>query len=235
MATTALRVTEVVVRLSMTISVAVKTRFICNGPGRRRHRPTKRGPTGSRTLFGSTEVPMRTPSRPTIALAMGGVFATIGLTGAAAASAAPAHPALARPAVAHHTARVLSLTVPGTGLRLSTSVDDEGNVNEVDEMENEPEVNDVNDDANDVNDDANAGDPESGAASGADDEAGQADDANDDANEADDANDDTNDDANQADDPTDDQNQGPDDNQEAGDDSGHDGGGDHSGHGGGDD
>src|SRR4051794_41795807 len=117
---------------------------------------------------------MRTPSRPTIALAMGGVFATIGLTGAAAASAAPAHPALARPAVAHHTARVLSLTVPGTGLRLSTSVDDEGNVNEGDEMENEPEVKEVKDDANDANDDANDGDPEPGAASGGDGGAGQA-------------------------------------------------------------
>src|SRR4051812_36200358 len=222
MATTALRVTEVVVRLSMTISVAVKTRFICNGPDRRRHRPTERGPTRSRTLFGSTEVPMRTPSRATIALAMGGVFATIGLTGAAAtASAAPAHPSLARPAVAHHAARVLSLTVPGTGLRLSASVDDQGNVNDVDEMENENEQEDVNDDANDVNDDANAGDPESGAANGADDEADQADDADDEANDADDANDDADD---AAEDPNDDQNQGPDDNQGAGDESGHDGG-----------
>src|SRR3954465_1479109 len=119
---------------------------------------------------------MRTPSRASIALAMGGVFATIGLTGAAATSAAAAtHPSLARPAVAHHAARVLSLTVPGTGLRLSASVDDQGNVNDADEMENE--VNDVNDDANDVN----AGDPESGAANGADDEADQADDANDEA------------------------------------------------------
>src|SRR3954451_10493237 len=160
MATTDLRVTEGGYCLSISISDVAKTRFICNGRSRGRHRPTKRGPTGSRTLFGSTEVPMRTPSRPTIALAMGGVFATIGLTGAAAASAAPAHPALARPAVAHHTARVLSLTVPGTGLRLSASVDDEGNVNDVDEMENENEQEDVNNvdenenEANDANDDA---------------------------------------------------------------------------------
>src|SRR3954454_7759915 len=235
MATTDLRVTEGGYCLSISISDVAKTRFICNGRSRGRHRPTKRGPTRSRTLFGSTEVPMRTPSRPTIALAMGGVFATIGLTGAAAASAAPAHPALARPAVAHHTARVLSLTVPGTGLRLSTSVDDEGNVNEVDEMENEPEVNDVNDDANDVNDDANAGDPESGDANGADDEANDNDNENENEDQADDADEVENENENEADDPNDDQNQGPDDNQEAGDDSGHDGGGDHSGHGGGDD
>src|SRR3954471_23500015 len=188
MATTALRVTEVVVRLSMTISVAVKTRFICNGPGRRRHRPTERGPTRSRTLFGSTEVPMRTPSRATIALAMGGVFATIGLTGAAAASAAPAHPSLARPAVAHHAARVLSLTVPGTGLRLSASVDDEGNVNDVDEMENENEQEDVNNvdenEANDANDDADEQE-----------EAGE--DANEDNDEAEEAGEDQNEDQNE--------------------------------------
>src|SRR4051795_1763240 len=163
MATTDLRVTEGGYCLSISISDVAKTRFICNGRSRGRHRPTKRGPTRSRTLFGSAEVPMRTPSRATIALAMGGVFATIGLTGAAAtASAAPAHPSLARPAVAHHAARVLSLTVPGTGLRLSASVDDEGNVNDVDEMENEDEVNDVDDadevenedEANDAGDDA---------------------------------------------------------------------------------
>src|SRR3954454_18171802 len=195
MATTDLRVTEGGYCLSISISDVAKTRFICNGRSRGRHRPTKRGPTRSRTLFGSAEVPMRTPSRPTIALAMGGVFATIGLTGAAAASAAPTHPALARLAVAHHAARVLSLTVPGTGLRLSSSVDDEGNVNDVDEMENETE-------ANDVSADANAGDPETGGGNGADDEADQADDANDEANDADNA----------AEDPNDDQNQGPDDN-----------------------
>src|SRR3954452_14471464 len=138
MATIDLRVTEEEFCPPITNSAAGKTRFICNGLRHRRHRPTKR-PTRSRTLFRSAEVPMRTPSRATIALAMGGVFATIGLTGAAAASAAPAHPSLARPAVAHHAARVLSLTVPGTGLRLSASVDDEGNVNDVDEMENENE------------------------------------------------------------------------------------------------
>src|SRR4051794_31507351 len=72
---------------------------------------------------------MRAPSRASLALAMG-VFATTGLTAVAAtsASAAPASPSLARPAVAHHTARVVSLTLPGTGLQLNASVDDEGNV-----------------------------------------------------------------------------------------------------------
>src|SRR3954470_5329367 len=196
MATTDLRVTEGGYCLSISISDVAKTRFICNGRSRGRHRPTERGPTRSRTLFGSTEVPMRTPSRPTIALAMGGVFATIGLTGAAAASAAPAHPALARPAVAHHTARVLSLTVPGTGLRLSTSVDDEGNVEDVDEMENEDEVNDVDDadevenedEANDAGDDADEMD-EVGDDQGEDnddaDEAGDDQGENEDADEAD--------------------------------------------------
>src|SRR5947208_2762327 len=108
---------------------------------------------------------MRTPSKASVALAMGGVAATIGLTGVAATSAAAStHPSLARPAVAHHTARVMHLTVPGTGLRLSASVDDQGQVADVDEMENEPEVNDVNDDAADSGDpeSANAGDNQGG-------------------------------------------------------------------------
>src|SRR3954452_15159155 len=89
---------------------------------------------------------MRTPSRASLALAMG-FFATSGITAVAAtsASATPSHASLARPAVAHHTARVVSLTVPGTDLRLSASIDDEGQVNDVDEIENEDEVNDVND------------------------------------------------------------------------------------------
>ena len=51
---------------------------------------------------------MRTPSRASIALAMGGVAATIGFTGVAATSAsAAAHPSLARPSVAHRGAHVL--------------------------------------------------------------------------------------------------------------------------------
>src|SRR3954449_8433701 len=142
---------------------------------------------------------MRTPSRASIALAMGGIFATIGMTGAAATSAAAAtHPSLARPAVAHHTARVLSLTAPGTGLRLSASVDDEGQVADVDEMENEPEVNDVNDDAADSGDleSANAGDDNGGADEAGDD---QGQDQNDGADEAgDDQGQDQNDAADQA-------------------------------------
>src|SRR3954469_12336788 len=158
------RVTGADVRLPITTSCPTKPRFTCNAPCRGGHRPPSAA-IRSRTLSGTSEVPMRTPSRASLALAMG-FFATSGITAVAAtsASAAPSHPSLARPpAVAHHTARVVSLTVPGTGLRLSASVDDEGQVNDVDEMENEPEVNDANDveaqdEANDANDADDAGD-----------------------------------------------------------------------------
>src|SRR3954469_8227422 len=96
---------------------------------------------------------MRTPSRASVALAVGGVFATIGFTGVAATSASAApHPSLARSAVAHHAAHVLRLTLPGTGLRLSASVDDEGNVAEVDETETEADDATEVEDANDVED-----------------------------------------------------------------------------------
>src|SRR3954452_13819346 len=167
MATSDLRVTGADVRLSTTNSAPAKPRFIRNGRRGWGHRPPSAA-SRSRTLSGTSEVPMRTPSRASLALAMG-FFATSGITAVAAtsASAAPSHPSLARPpAVAHPTARVVSLTVPGTGLRLSASVDDEGQVNDVDEMENEPEVNDANDveaqdeanDANDADDADEAGD-----------------------------------------------------------------------------
>src|SRR4051795_8370910 len=154
------RVTGADVRLPITTSSGAKPRFTCNGPCRGGHRPPSAA-IRSRTLSGTSEVPMRTPSRASLALAMG-FFATSGITAVAAtsASAAPSHPSLARPpAVAHHIARVVSLTVPGTGLRLSASVDDEGQVNDVDEMENEPEVNDANDvDEMEAEDEANDAD-----------------------------------------------------------------------------
>src|SRR4051812_20618890 len=195
MATTDLCVTEVDDCLPMTNSAVGKIRFICNTERCPSHRPTKRGFRVADAIR-TTEVHMRTPSRASIALAMGGIFATTGLTGAAATSAAAAtHPSLARPAVAHHTARVLSLTGPGTGLRLSASVDDEGQVEDVDEMENEPEVNDVNDadetetedEANDAGDQEEAGDDQGGEDNDGADEAG--DDQGQDQNDADEADD----------------------------------------------
>src|SRR4051812_6343573 len=223
MATTDLCVTEVDDCLPMTNSAVGKIRFICNTERCPSHRPTKRGFRVADAIR-TTEVQMRTPSRASIALAMGGIFATIGMTGAAATSAAAAtHPSLARPAVAHHTARVLSLTVPGTGLRLSASVDDEGQVEDVDEMENEDEVNDV-DDADEVENEDEAND------------------AGDDADEMDEVGDDQGDDNDDADEAGDDQGENEDadeadevDNSGPGSvNSGHDDGDDDSGDGGGD-
>src|SRR4051812_9211038 len=228
MATSDLRVTGADVRLSTTNSAPAKPRFTCNGRRGWGHRPPSAA-TRSRTLSGTTEVPMRTPSRASLALAMG-FFTTSGITAVAAtsASATPSHPSLARPpAVAHHTARVVSLTVPGTGLRLSASVDDEGQVNDVDEMENEDEVNDVNDvDEMEAEDEANDADDADEM-----EEAGEHQGDNDDQEEA---GEDQNDDADEADDVD---NSGPGSvNSGPGSvNSGHDAGDDNSGHGGGDD
>ncbi|HET7310229.1 MAG TPA: hypothetical protein VFJ17_02770 [Mycobacteriales bacterium] len=72
---------------------------------------------------------MRTPSRAALALALG-VFTTTGITAVAstAANAAATHPSLARPAAASHSANVVSLTIPGTGVRMSATMNDQGDV-----------------------------------------------------------------------------------------------------------
>ena len=67
---------------------------------------------------------MRTPSRASLALAMG-VFAAGGLTAVATttADAAPAHPQ-----TPSRTVHSISFTVPGTGVRMTSDLDDDGNV-----------------------------------------------------------------------------------------------------------
>src|SRR3954470_12975914 len=129
MVTNCLRVTDAAVRLPTTISAAGKLGFTCNDRCPCRHRPTERGQPGRERPLGTLEVPMRTPSRAALALAMG-VFTTTGLTAVAAtsATAAPAHPSIARPVAAPHSTHSVRLSLPGTGVRLTASVDDEGNV-----------------------------------------------------------------------------------------------------------
>src|SRR3954452_22915808 len=73
-------------------------------------------------LTSHTEDSMRTPSRAALALAMG-VFTAGGLTVAATpADASASHGQSAR------TVHQVSVTVPGTGVRMTSDVDDDGNI-----------------------------------------------------------------------------------------------------------
>src|SRR5690349_13524399 len=116
---------------------------------------------------------MRTPSRAALALAMG-VFTTTGITAVAttAASAAPAHPSLVRPAAASHSARTISVTIPGTGVRMSSTLDDQGDVTGTSAGDDQGDEVGVDDDAVELGDAEDAAepvdtqDPESGQAGG---------------------------------------------------------------------
>jgi hypothetical protein len=133
-----------------------------------------------------------------------GVFTTTGITAVAttAASAAPGHPSLARPAAAH-SARVLSLTLPGTGVRLTSSLDDNGDFTGASAGDHEGDEVGVADDAVELGDDDDAAEPvetpdpetsQAGGSQGSSDDQGNADDQGDDQGDsADDQGDDNND------------------------------------------
>src|SRR5436189_624881 len=93
---------------------------------------------------------MRTPSRAALAVAMG-VFTAGGITVATTASAGPAHPSASHRAAAPHASH-LNLALPGTGVRLTASVDPEGDL--ADDVEVEDQANDQNEDQNEDADEA---------------------------------------------------------------------------------
>src|SRR3954451_1015645 len=95
-------------------------------------------------LTSHSEDSMRTPSRAALALAMG-VFTAGGLTVAATtADASASHGQSAR------TVHQVSVTVPGTGVRMTSDVDDDGNV--VGTTAGDDDANEVDDNANEVDD-----------------------------------------------------------------------------------
>src|SRR4051794_7247217 len=104
-------------------------------------------PRSPRPLTPHPEDSMRTPSRAALALAMG-VFTAGGLTVAATtADASASHGQSAR------TVHAVSVTVPGTGGRMTSDVDDDGNVvgtSAGDDDANEVDANEVDDNGTDA-------------------------------------------------------------------------------------
>ena len=124
---------------------------------------------------------MRTPSRSAFLYAMGLLAATgaAGIVGISSANASPSH---ASPSHARSAPASVSMTVPGTGVTVTTDMDDNGDVMDTTAGDDANDQNET--EANDVNDDNSA--PAPGATETADSSGNDANDASD----ANDANDD---------------------------------------------